>query len=298
MRMAPQVFLIITDEKDICTSLNKEPGFQCVVKQRVGWPYETLNRWAYFKDFDTTGLDYVWFFNSNAQCVETITDEVISPFTAVIHDNYVGKPYDQNSFERRPISHAFVPANKPYIYYGARLIGASTDNFIRMCDILEQHTRLDELSKFIAMWHDESHYNHYVNVVLDRKVMEIGTEYHVPEDMGEDYIPDRKIIYLDKKKHIPNLNTTKSSRWQDWLGGHPHVHPYFEVPEFRPNLYRYASQKECEVLSGSDWVRSTTPTGDRSLPKHTRVLILCAREIDDIKSPSLPSCCGPQAPEL
>lgn len=49
-------------------------------------------------------------------------------------------------------------------YFGARMIGATTANFIRMAKVLDRNTRMDEANHFIADWHDESHYNHYVNV--------------------------------------------------------------------------------------------------------------------------------------
>lgn len=119
------------------------------------------------------------------------------------------------------------------------MLGATTENFATMCRLLDRHTRLDEANQIIADWHDESHYNHYVNVVLDGKVKVLGTEYHVPEEYGPEYMPTgRKVIYLHKKTHIPNLAATKSTNWQDWVGGKVKVHKYFDLPAFHPDIYK------------------------------------------------------------
>lgn len=109
-----KVFFIVTDDAALCERLNREEkDVQCVVKERIGWPYESLYRWAYYRDFDASKTDYVWFFNSNSQVVDTVTEEVLAPYTAVLHDMYVGKGYDVATFEKRPLSFAFVP-NRPH----------------------------------------------------------------------------------------------------------------------------------------------------------------------------------------
>lgn len=112
-----KVFFIVTDDAALCERLNaEEKDVQCVVKERIGWPYESLYRWAYYRDFDASKTDYVWFFNSNSQVVDTVTEEVLAPYTAVLHDMYVGKGYDVATFEKRPLSFAFVP-NRPHYRY-------------------------------------------------------------------------------------------------------------------------------------------------------------------------------------
>lgn len=50
-------------------------------------------------------------------------------------------------------------------YYGSRFLGASTENFLELCDILDRNTQIDESNHYIAEWHDESHWNHYIHKV-------------------------------------------------------------------------------------------------------------------------------------
>lgn len=150
-----QVFYLVTDDAKLCAKLIKEEGdVQCVVKEKIGWPYESLYRWGYFFDFDTSETDYIWFFNSNAQvrplptacvgalalvsreadgalpcfvgvvcqCVEEVAaEEVLAPHTVVLHDLFAGKTYDVASFEKRPLSYAFVPNRPHYRWAMARL---------------------------------------------------------------------------------------------------------------------------------------------------------------------------------
>ena len=97
---------------------------------------------------------------------------------------------------------------------------ATTENFLKMCEVLDLHTQIDESNHFIAAWHDESHYNYYINMVVDARDLKVlGPEYHVPEELMDrrkeaDAAPP-KVIYLDKAVHVPNLfGVAKDRFWQ------------------------------------------------------------------------------------
>jgi hypothetical protein len=130
-------------------------------------------------------VDYVFFLNSNARCLKSIGDEILAPWVVTIHDRFAHLGWDENSFEENPLSTAYVPPKDHVKYYGARFLGATTTNFLHLCTVLDRNTQIDESNKYIARWHDESHWNWFVNVYLDLnpEVRTLGVDYHVPEEV-------------------------------------------------------------------------------------------------------------------
>jgi len=246
----PKVFYIVSDKPQVCADLAmSEPDVECVIKETIGWPYETLYRWNFFKtgfNPNPEKISHIFFMNANARIQETLSDDILAPYTAVVHNMHVDNmPYASTSFEKNPVSTAYVPPMNHYKYYGARFMGATTENFLEMCDKLDENTQIDESNHFIAAWHDESHYNHYINVVLDGDVKQLGAEYHVPE--GEETDESPKIIYLNKKNHIPEYNS-KSAVWQETVGGEVKPgHPYMTLPVFRASVYRKLNPKLADL---------------------------------------------------
>ncbi len=242
-------FYMVADNAELCDKLVKtEPDVECTVKEHLEWPYATLYRWNFFRTSFNPSEDvsHIFFMNANARCVDTVTDEILGPHVAVLHNMYEDTPYSKMSFEKNPISMAYVPPAEHVRYYGARFLGATRENFLRMCEVLDVNTQIDESNHFIAAWHDESHWNHYVNMVLnERDVKVIGPEYHVPEELmtapnGLSSIKaSPKIVYINKVVHVPKFEDSKSRVWQYTTGGEVRFgHPYMELPAFRADTYR------------------------------------------------------------
>lgn len=240
-------FFIVTDKQDFCDNLlATEADVECSVKEDVGWPYESLYRWNYFKTSFTPSpaISHIFFLNANSRCVDTVNDDILGSHVAVLHNMFIDSAYDQMSFEKNPISTAYVPPEGHFKYFGARFLGATTENFLKMCDMLDRNTQIDESNHFIAAWHDESHYNHYINVVLDQQGVKIlGPEYHIPEELiGTDGLDvakgAAKVIYLDKKL-LPDFEAAKSRIWQKTIGGEVNFHSSpLDLPAFRAGVYR------------------------------------------------------------
>jgi hypothetical protein len=130
-------------------------------------------------------VDYVFFVNSNARCLKSIGDEILAPWVVTTHDGFAGKGYYEVTFEVNPLSTAYVSPKDHVKYYGARFLGATTTNFLHLCTVLDRNTQIDESNKYIARWHDESHWNWFVNEYLDLnpEVRTLGVDYHVPEEV-------------------------------------------------------------------------------------------------------------------
>lgn len=184
--------------------------------ERIGWPYETLYRFKYFLQFKQDEIDksdYIYFINSNGKFLETISKEVLpneSGYSFTIHHGFNNKKYSDLAYEKNNKSTAYIPFDnsKHYKYFAGGFYGATKDKFIELCQKLDNNISQDEKNNYIAIWHDESHINKFC-FDLDYKFKWLDINYHIPEEKIKNF-KDKKLIYLDKKRYIPQTNTLKN----------------------------------------------------------------------------------------
>lgn len=203
-----KIFYIVTD-----TDLPKYNNDTIFFKtERIGWPYETLYRYKYFLKFQDVQADVIYFLNANAYLPKPIADILPdqTKHVFVIHDGFYRSPYKNITFDKNPISTAFIKhePRKVYHYYGGRFNGAMKEEFIKMCEILDTNITLDEKKGYIAVWHDESHINHYINNILNHSVKALDTTYHVPECRLSDFKNKVKMMYFTKETKM-DINEIK-----------------------------------------------------------------------------------------
>ncbi len=186
----------------------------------IKFPFPTLFRFKYFKQIPSIELeeiDYMFFINSNASIVNNISllDLPIykKRFVFVSHNAfYNNTDYNLLPFDKNKVSSAYIPFVKEYNYkyIGGGFFGASLLHFIELCNILYNNILTDLQNNYIAIWHDESHLNHFFINKVDNYFL-TGIEYHVPEEYKNCLIfkkhflsekKEYKIIYLDKRKKI------------------------------------------------------------------------------------------------
>jgi len=201
-------YFIITDKRDI-KRFNDRTFVQFTNK--IGHPYETLYRFKYFLKFsrkDMNLCDVIYFINSNALCQQVFNSTVlpINGFSFTTHHGFVNCGYDATFEKEQTTSTACVEydnTKEKYIYYGGGFYGADRDKFIEMAIILDNNITEDEKNGIIAEWHDESHINHYCNIILNHNFNILGFEYHIPEEKKSSYM-NIKLMYLDKDKFLGN----------------------------------------------------------------------------------------------
>ncbi len=80
----------------------------------------------------------------------------------------------QFTYDRNPLSNAYIPLSQGRYYFTGALNGGKSVNFLEMCEHLNRNTKEDLDQNIIALWHDESHLNKYV---LDRTDVKILPPY-------------------------------------------------------------------------------------------------------------------------
>ena len=213
---AEKNYFVFTDSPEIDFELDNK-NIHRVYQDNLGWPNNTLKRYEMFltKELEIEKTDFLFFFNANLLFSEKITVEEFLPtnkekLVGCLHSGYYNKPIKKYTYENNPKSLAFVnTSNKKYYYQGA-INGGVTKDFIETIKILDANIREDEKNKIVAVWHDESHWNAYLNTHLDT-VKTLSPAYLYYNKVKLPFKP--KIIFRDKKE----------------LGGHSKFRNKFEL---------------------------------------------------------------------
>ena len=199
---AQKQYFVFTDNEDLITNNARTEGVRTYYKKCEGFPMDSLFRFDQFlrvkeelKDFD-----YAYFFNSNMLFVAPIDEEFLpssDSFTALVHPGYNNRPSWIYPYERNKKSRAYIsPYNGPYTYYMGSLNGGSVSSFIKFAEVCSKNVHEDYDDGIIAVFHDESHLNHYMKITNGKA---IPSHYVCAE--GSPDTDKAKIIIRDKTKY-------------------------------------------------------------------------------------------------
>ena len=199
-------------------------------QESLGWPDNTLMRFHIFsKQFDELEkYDYVFFMNANCQCMSTITEEEFLPgdkdLLVVQHPGYYNKKNTKYTYDRNPKSLAYIPKGEGLYYVCGGVNGGKAKAFVALMKELMHNIDIDKSNDVIALWHDESHINHYILGREDYRML--TPAYCYTEDWDMPF--EEKIRVRNKQKWI-DVDSVK------------HVGPFgrfvtFLVKKFSPNF--------------------------------------------------------------
>jgi len=157
-------YLLWTDcESDYgCTKFDAED---------VGMPWATLMRYHLFLQQEEylKKFDYLYYIDVDMLFVAPVGDEILSGLVATQHPGYAFAPPAPDPerespfflpFERNPQSRAFIPS--PRYYFAGGFQGGETAKYLEAMWACRRAIDADFEINYIAMWHDESHWNRYL----------------------------------------------------------------------------------------------------------------------------------------
>ena len=194
-------YFVFTDSTDIISTNNIS------VKKELpkGFPMDSLLRFEMFLSIkeQLLDMDYLFFFNSNMKFVNKIGNEIISldtysGLTALSHPGYYLSDKRNFPYERNKKSTAYIEysAKSNFSYYMGSLNGGTTKDYLKLIQVCRDNVQTDLQNGIIAIYHDESHLNHYLN---GKVILQLSPSYGYPEDSNLPFEP--KIIILNKMKH-------------------------------------------------------------------------------------------------
>lgn len=128
--------------------------------QHKNWPWMTLGRYKIFSENRKTleQMDYLYYIDADMLIVDEVGDEILGELVVTQHPGY----YDRRGTpEYRPESLAYIPVFKEIQYFAGGFNGGSSQEYLRMAEVLNHNINLDCSRGIIAIWHDESHLNRY-----------------------------------------------------------------------------------------------------------------------------------------
>lgn len=198
-------FFVFTDAPAI--EFEGEPGVHRIYQQAYDWPYSTLKRFSIFLQAEQQlkAMDYLFFFNANLLCEQTVTEEEFLPrpergenLLLVQQPGFWNKKPIFYTYDRNPKCRAYIPYNCGRDYVSGGLNGGTAPAFLALCHELERRTEADLQDGVIALWHDESQLNRYAAERSDYRLL--TPAYWYPE--GWDMPFAQKILVRDKAKWI------------------------------------------------------------------------------------------------
>ena len=167
------------------------------------WPMPTLKRYNYFvkeKEY-ISEFDYVFYMDIDMRINKKVGDEILGDLVATQHPGFWYKNKNQFTYERRPISTAYIPPEEERMYYAGGFNGGKPEHFLKMAETISNNVNVDFSNGVVACWHDESHMNRYL--IDNPPTVELTPSYCYPEtgiNNPEWNLSqfDVKIIALDK----------------------------------------------------------------------------------------------------
>lgn len=125
--------------------------------------------------------------------------EILGDLIATLHPGFFLVEPHQFSYERRPISAAYIPFGKGDFYYMAALYGGKVEE-IHKLSIACQHGIMEDKKKEIeAVWQEESHLNRYL--VYNKPTKVLSPEYLWDTDLPNSELIKRRRFLAVHKNH-------------------------------------------------------------------------------------------------
>ena len=175
-----------------------------LIKKR-GYPGDTLFRYHYFllAEQELVKYDYIYYIDVDMNVVSEVGDEVFGDLVATFHPGFYKR--SGATFESRRTSTAYVPANPATPYYCGGFQGGISEKYLEASRVIKNNINVDGKNGIIALWHDESHWNAFLQKVSPTLIL--NPEYCYPE---EEY-PWLQ-CFKDTKKIVARIKDEKELR--------------------------------------------------------------------------------------
>lgn len=148
-------YFIFTD-----TRTSESPDIIVLPQEQMGWPYDSIMRFAtyhkyreYFKEYD-----YLFSCDADMQFVDNVGDEILDSLVGTIHPQVRFKP---RGYEDNPLSTACLHKGQATHYFAGAFYGGARNEFLQLIDTLQNNIIIDLARGYVARVNDESHLNYY-----------------------------------------------------------------------------------------------------------------------------------------
>lgn len=202
-------YFIFTDSKKLYQE--SLPIVHKIYQKDLGFTFNTLKRFEMFASIQKqlADFDFIFFFNANTLFVQEIGDfflPIKENFTLTSHIFEIPSEF---TFDRNKKSTAYIPRYLGKYYVRGGVNGGKSSYYLEMIEKLSKDIQINLANNIIAIWHDESHLNHYMLNREDIKVFHPGFCYAEEQNWPFEIF----ILMRNKIKYFgtyPNKEATQS----------------------------------------------------------------------------------------
>lgn len=209
-------YFVFTDASEIAGEPSCDRVHR-IFQEQLPWPFGTLLRFQMMRSIadHLRSFDYVFFMNANLVCVRTVTEENLLPrpergesLVVVQHPGFFAADLDEFTYDRNPLSQAYVPEGAGSTYVCGGVNGGTATAYLELVEELGRRVQLDLDNGIVALWHDESHLNRYI---VDRDDFRLLSPSYCYPDRWD--IPFDAILQLRDKREVMDVGALKG--WPD-----------------------------------------------------------------------------------
>lgn len=174
-------------------SINSNRKINYIKIDHKPWPWMTLGRYEIFDTHNNLlkGMEYLYYTDVDMLFVDNVDAEILGKRVATQHPGYYNS---RGTPEYRPESLAYVFPFEPMQYFAGGFNGGSSEEYLKMSNILSNNIKKDFENGIVAIWHDESHINRYF--IDHPPTVILNPSYCYGESMNIPF--DKKILALNK----------------------------------------------------------------------------------------------------
>ncbi|MDE3055875.1 MAG: hypothetical protein KGI80_04190 [Verrucomicrobiota bacterium] len=167
--------------------------------RKLGWPYDTLMRYAAYQSAQHLLIqqDYLFACDADMLFCADVGEEIFSKRVATLHPGFFPEspyPRSRGAYDTNPISTAYVPPHEGTHYFAGGFYGGESSEVLRIVNVILERIEKDKQNGYIAVWHDESHWNRYC--IDFPPTLILSPSYCYPESWSLSYT--KKLLALDK----------------------------------------------------------------------------------------------------
>jgi histo-blood group ABO system transferase len=181
-----------------------KPAFQgpiVIYQKHEPWPAMTLKRYEIIlkSTYYFQNMDYLYYCDADMLFVNKVGKEILGDIVATIHPGYWYVTRENFTYEKNPISTAFIGPDEGTTYYAGGFNGGKRECFLKMAGVIAANVNQDLARGHIATWHDESHLNRYL--IDHPPTVCLSPSYIFPEAEWARNFPFSKILIALDKDH-------------------------------------------------------------------------------------------------
>lgn len=221
IKNAEKEYFVFSDSEKI--DFEEFNNIHKIFQEDLGWPNNTLKRYDFFysKIDELKNSDYIFFFNANLLFIEEISDSEFLPsgtdkLVGCKHPGFFNKDVSLYPYENNIESKAYLDKKYWNYYYQGAINGGNSKEFIEAIVEMKKNIEIDLSKNIIAVWHDESHWNKYLNERKDI-TKTLDPSYLYPENYNNKLTPKIFIRNKDQFGNISSIRNTKIKINKDFL---------------------------------------------------------------------------------